>query len=166
MGAVLLQRRLDERGIEAQVRSAGTMPWSAGVTNDARAVMAEYGLVVDGHGKQPLTDELVERTDLVLGMTRNHVAYTVRRFPALRDRTFMVGELVRLGRAAGPRDADEPVGQWAQRVSATRPPDGAFGRSTDEVDDPAGEPIEFYRRTAALLDGSFVEIVELIAPRA
>ena len=41
----------------------------------------EYGLVVDGHGKQELTPEIVDATDLVLGMTRNHVAYTVRRFP-------------------------------------------------------------------------------------
>ena len=166
MGAALLQHRLDQHGFEARVQSAGTMPWSAGVTDDARAVMVEYGLEVDGHGKQALTHELVEDTDLVLGMTRNHVAYTVRRFPELRDRTFMVGELVRLGRDAGPRERQESVREWARRVSATRPPDDALGRSTDEVDDPAGEPIDVYRRTATLLDRSLTEIVELIAPPA
>jgi protein-tyrosine phosphatase len=166
MGAVLLQHRLDERGVGARVQSAGTMPWSAGVTADAAAVMREYGLVVDGHGRRPMTPELVEATDLVIGMTRNHVAYTVRRFPDLEDRTFVVGELVRLGRAAGPRWSDEPLAAWARRVARMRPTDGAHGRSTDEVDDPAGEPIEFYRRTAALLDRSLTEIVELIAQSA
>ena len=165
MGAVLLQHRLDEHGLEARVRSAGTMPWSSGVTDDARAVMEEYGLVVDGHGKQELTTELVDATDLVLGMTRNHVAYTVRRFPDVRDRTFMVGELVRLGRDVGPRRSGEAVRDWAERVSAARAGDGAHGRSTDEVDDPAGEPIDVYRRTATLLDRSSTAIVELLTPR-
>lgn len=165
MGAVLLQHRLDEHGLEARVRSAGTMPWSSGVTADARAVMGEYGLVVDGHGKQELTPEIVDATDLVLGMTRNHVAYTVRRFPDARDRTFMVGELVRLGRDVGARRVDEGVREWAARVSVAREGDGTHGRSTDEVDDPAGEPIEVYRRTATLLDRSLTEIVELLTPR-
>ena len=164
MGAVLLQHRLDEGGIEARVRSAGTMPWSSGVTDDARLVMDEYGLVVEGHGKQALTPELVEATDLVLGMTRNHVAYTVRRFPDARDRTFMVGELVRLGRETGGRRAGEAVRDWAARVSAVRAADGLLGRSTDEVDDPAGEPIDVYRRTATLLDRSSTTIVELLTP--
>ena len=164
MGAVLLQRRLDDRGVDAQVRSAGTMPWSRGVTADAGAVMREYGLDVDGHGKQELTHELVDGADLVLGMTRNHVAYTVRRFPGARDRTFMLGELVRLGSASGRRGPDERVVDWARRVDGMRPPDAHWGRSTDEVDDPAGEPIEFYRRTATLLDRWVTELVELIAP--
>lgn len=166
MGAVLLQRHLADRGVDAHVTSAGTMPWSSGVTADAAAVMQEYGLPIDGHGRQALTPELVAGADLVLGMTRNHVAHTVRRFPNVRDRAFMVGELVRLGRAVGPRRAGETVEEWARRVSATRARDGAHGRATDEVDDPAGEPIEVYRRTAALLDRSFSEIVELIAPPA
>jgi protein-tyrosine phosphatase len=165
MGAVLLQHRFDERGIEARVRSAGTMPWSSGVTDDARAAMEEYGLLVDGHGKQELTADMVEATDLVLGMTRNHVAYTVRRFPDARDRTFMVGELVRLGRDVGGRRPDESVRAWAARVSAARGGDGVHGRSGDEVDDPAGEPLDVYRRTATLLDRSSTAIVELLTPR-
>jgi protein-tyrosine phosphatase len=164
MAAVLLQHRLDERGVDARVRSAGTMPWSAGVTADATAVMGEYGLVVDGHGRRKLTSDLVGPAELVLGMTRNHVSYTVRQFPDARHRTFMVGELARLGRAAGPRRHYERVSDWAQRVSRTQRPDRGYGRSTDEVDDPAGEPIEFYRRTAALLDRSLTEIVEMLAP--
>jgi protein-tyrosine-phosphatase len=77
-----------------------------------------------------------------------------------------VGELVRLGRAVGPRRADESVASWARRVSATRARDEALGRATDEVDDPAGEPIEVYRRTAAVLDRSLAEIVELLVPPA
>ena len=82
-----------------------------------------------------------------------------------RDRTFMVGELVRLGRDVGARRVDEGVREWAARVSVAREGDGKHGRSTDEVDDPAGEPIEVYRRTATLLDRSLTEIVELLTPR-
>ena len=35
MAAAILQRRLAERGVDARVTSAGTMPWSSGATGPA-----------------------------------------------------------------------------------------------------------------------------------
>jgi low molecular weight protein-tyrosine phosphatase len=163
MAAAILQQRLAERGVDARVTSAGTMPWSSGATAPAVEVMREHGLDISGHENLQLTRELVEQADLVLGMTRDHVSIAIARSPSVRGRAFLVGELARLGAAVGPRGATEPPAQWAERAAAARPRRRPLGRAVDEIADPAGEPIDFYRLTAAELDDRLTEIAALLA---
>ena len=163
MAAAILQQRLAERGIDARVSSAGTRPWSQGATDDAVAVMREHGLEITAHENRQLTRELVEDADLVLGMTRDHVSIANARSPAARRRTFLVGELARLGADVGPRREAEPLSTWVERAADARPLSRPLGRAMDEIADPAGEPIEVYRRTAAELDTQLTEIAALLA---
>jgi low molecular weight protein-tyrosine phosphatase len=163
MAAAILQQRLAERGVVARVTSAGTIPWSSGATNPAVAVMREHGLDISGHENRQVTRELVEEADLVLGMTRDHVSIATTRSPGARGRTFLVGELARLGADVGPRSTSEPVALWAERAAAARPLHRPLGRAVDEIADPAGESIDVYRRTAAQLDDRLTEIAALLA---
>jgi len=163
MAAALLQQRLSERGVDARVTSAGTRAWSQGATDDAIAVMREHGLEISAHENRQLTRELVEEADLVLGMTRDHVSIANARSPDARHRTFLVGELARLGTDVGPRGESEPVATWAERAAAARPQSRPLGRAMDEIADPVGEPIDVYRRTAAQLDERLTEIAALLA---
>jgi protein-tyrosine phosphatase len=163
MAAAILQQRLAERGVDARVTSAGTRPWSSGATEPAVEVMREHGLDISGHENRQLTRELVEEADLVLGMTRDHVSIAIARSPSARERTFLVGELARLGAEVGPRSAIEPPAQWAERAAAARPRRRPLGRAVDEIADPVGEPIDVYRRTAAELDDRLTEIAALLA---
>lgn len=163
MAAAILQHRLAERDVDARVTSAGTMPWSSGATAPAVEVMREHGLEISGHENRQVTRELVEEADLVLGMTRDHVSIAIARSPSARGRTFLVGELARLGAEVGPRGATEPPALWAGRAAAARPHRRPLGRAVDEIADPAGEPIDFYRRTAAVLDDRLTEIAALLA---
>jgi protein-tyrosine phosphatase len=163
MAAAILERRLAERGVDARVTSAGTRPWNAGATGDAIAVMREIGLEISEHQNQPVTRDLVEQADLVLGMTRDHVSFAVARSPEAVDRTFLVGELARLGGQVGPREASEPLATWAERAAGARPPHRPLGRAVDEIGDPVGEPIAVYRNTAAVLDQRLSEIAALLA---
>ena len=163
IAAAILQQRLADRGVDARVTSAGTMPWSAGATEPAVEVMREHGLDISGHENRQLTRELVDQADLVLGMTRDHVSFAVARSPATAGRTFLVGELARLGGQVGPRNASEPLARWAERAANARPPKRPLGRAVDEIADPVGEPIEVYRRTAAELDDRLTEIAALLA---
>jgi protein-tyrosine phosphatase len=163
MAAAMLERRLADRGVEARVTSAGTRPWNAGATDHAVTVMEGYGLDIVGHENRPVTQELVERADLVLGMTRQHVNFVTARWPDAADRTFLVGELARLGQQVGPRGDAEAVAQWAARASASRPPERPLGRAVDEIDDPVGLPIAVYRETAEVLDKWLTEIAALLA---
>jgi protein-tyrosine phosphatase len=163
MGAAILERRLAERGVDARVTSAGTRPWNAGATDHSVTVMREMGLDVSAHENCQVTPELVERADLVLGMTRQHVNFVTDRCPEAADRTFLVGELARLGGQIGPRSESESLSEWAERVSAARPPLYPLGRAVDEIDDPVGLPIKVYRDTAAVLDQRLTEIAALLA---
>jgi hypothetical protein len=79
-------------------------------------------------------------------------------------RTFLVDELVRLGREVGARRADEPLRDWASRVAARRPAGRVVGRPEDEVADPLGESAEVVRATAARLDAATATIAALVAP--
>jgi protein-tyrosine phosphatase len=163
MGAAILERRLAERDVDARVTSAGTRPWNAGATDHAVTVMHEIGLDVSAHENCQVTGAMVERADLVLGMTRQHVNFVTSRWPDAAERTFLVGELARLGGQIGPRTQSESASDWAERASASRPPLHPLGRAVDEIDDPVGLPIEVYRDTAAVLDQTLTEIAALLA---
>ena len=163
MAAAILERRLAERGVDARVRSAGTRPWNAGATDHSVTVMRERGLDIAAHENSQLTRDLVDQADLVLGMTRDHVSFAVSRSPEAARRTFLVGELARLGGQVGPREVSEPLAQWAERAANARPPNRPLGRAVDEVADPVGEPIDVYRHTAAVLDRRLSEIADLLA---
>ena len=163
MAAAILRQRLAEQGVDARVTSAGTRAWSRGATDDAVAVMREHGLEISAHENRQLTRELVEKADLVLGMTRDHVSIANARSPDARRRTFLVGELARLGADVGARRDEEPVSTWVERAAAARPHRLPLGRAMDEIADPAGQPIDVYRRTAAELDDRLTEIAGLLA---
>jgi len=165
MAAAILQHHLDQSGVRARVSSAGTSPWASGATGDAVAVMRERDLDIAGHHNRPLTTELVAEADLVLGMTRDHVSFSLTRCPDAAGRVFLVGELARLGAKTGPRDPGEPLAEWVARVAATRPDDRPLGRAVDEVPDPVGEPIDVYRATVARLDRDLTTVAALLAGR-
>jgi protein-tyrosine phosphatase len=163
MAAAILRRRLADRGVEARVRSAGTRAWDVGATAGAVEVMREHGIDLSAHRGCQLTAELVAEAELVLGMTRDHVAIAAARCPQAAAHAFLVGELVRLGREIGPRASSEPVSAWAARAAARRPPRRPVGRAVDEIADPVGLPIEAYRRTAARLDADLTSLAGLLA---
>jgi len=158
-----MRAHLEDLGVPARVRSAGTMAWEAPATSDAVEVMSELGLDISGHRSTPLGVEIIEGADLILGMTRDHIGRVVSLVPDAADRAFLVGELVRLAEKLGPRELNEDMGSWLRRLAAARPHHRMLGRSRDEVADPLGEPIEHYRSTAARLDAELREVAGLLA---
>ena len=85
------------------------MHWAGPATDHTVEVLHELGIDARAHRSRPLSRRLVKRADLVLAMTRNHVWAVVNHDPTAADRTFMIGEIVRLGGRIGPRGADEPL---------------------------------------------------------
>jgi protein-tyrosine phosphatase len=164
MTEALLQAKLDALAVDARVHSAGTLPWVGSASEGARAAMRERGLDLDAHRSRALSTELLDDADLVLGMTRQHVWSVANYAPAAVGRAFLVGELIRLGSAAGPRPAGEALRAWATRVGALRGDPRVPGRPQDEVADPAGEALDVYRATAARLDADLDRLVALLVP--
>jgi protein-tyrosine-phosphatase len=165
MGEALLRAHLEASGATANVHSAGTLAWDAAPPHEAIAVMKELGLDISSHRSRPLSVELIEGADVVLGMTRNHVGRVLAMVPDASERAFLVGELVRLGEQGGERVDGEAVAAWARRVGATRPDARVPGRGDDEVADPYGESLAFYRATAARLDADLRRLAALLLAR-
>ncbi|MCU0311514.1 MAG: hypothetical protein MUE36_11300 [Acidimicrobiales bacterium] len=164
MAMVLLAHHLGAAGVSARVHSAGTLGWGGPATANSVAVMAERGLDLSGHESRRLDAGLVVGADLVLGMTRDHVSGVLIHDPTAVDRTFVIGEVVRLGRSVGPARPGRPLRAWTDAVAAARPSGRAVGRYADEVADPVGEPLDVYRRTADQLDAVTAGLAELLAP--
>ena len=162
MGEALLRAHLDAEGVFANVHSAGTMSWSASPPREAVLAMHELGVDISSHQSRALTAELVEAADVVLGMTRDHVGRVLALVPSASDKAFLVGELVRLGEVAGPRQDGETPAAWVRRVGKTRPDARVPGRAGDEVVDPYGDTLEVYRATAARLDADLRKLARLL----
>ena len=71
----LLRRLAEEAGIDIEVGSAGTHATAGWPAHpESQAIAAEAGLDLSGHQARPLTVELVQWADSVLGMSHGHVA--------------------------------------------------------------------------------------------
>ncbi len=164
MAEVLLRTRLTERGVDAHVTSAGTLAWGGPATANACIAVDELGVDLRGRLSRQLTAELVAPADLVLGMTRDHVWRATLLDAGATDRSFVIGELVRLGARVGPRADGESVRDWAARVALERVDGRPIGQVGDEVADPVGEPVHVYRATAARLDRDARALARLLVP--
>ena len=162
MAMGLLAHHLTRRGMDARVHSAGTIGWGGPATAHAVAILAERGIDLTDHESRRLSPAIVADADLVLGMTRDHVTGSLNHDPQARDRTFVMGEILRLGRRIGPRRPDQSVRDWCTEVAALRQPGRPIGLAGDEVADPVGEGAEVYRRTAERLDALCAELAALL----
>jgi len=164
MGEVLLRAHLHANGVDARVHSAGTTAWGGAATTHAIEVMRDRGLDLSGHSSRQLEPAHIADADLVIAMTRNHLWRVCAVAPDAADRTFLPGELARLGQAVGRRRDEELVRDWAARVAASRGDVRVVGRMDDEVADPVGEPVEVYRSTADRLERDLRTIAVLLTP--
>lgn len=164
MAMGLLAHHLEQRGMDARVHSAGTIGWGGPATDHAVEILAERGIDLSDHESRRLTPAIVADADLVLGMTRDHVTGSLNHHRDAADRTFVMGEVVRLGRKVGPRRAGQSVREWSAEVAALRLPNRPPGIGGDEIADPVGEGMAVYQRTAEQLDRLCVELVALLIP--
>lgn len=94
MATTYLRKLLEEHKIKnIEVRSAGVMTVPGLLaTEESKLMLEPYGAGLDKHRSQPLTEEMIKRTDLILGMTPFHVQMALRMSPASRGKTFLFKE--------------------------------------------------------------------------
>ena len=136
---------------EVRVRSAGT--WGReGNRATAETVVAgrERGMDVEAHRARPLSADLIDRADLILGLTTEHRDEVVRIAPEASSRTFTLKELATLLPAVETRAADAEATVRARIAEADR-----VRRETREaiagdldVQDPLGLGQDVYRAIA------------------
>ncbi len=91
--AHLVQHLLRERGWnDVFVMSAGIRPSQArACPPEACEVAARYGLELDAHEPQPLTAELMERSDMVVVVEASQFRHLREQFPEHHNRIFLLG---------------------------------------------------------------------------
>jgi protein-tyrosine-phosphatase len=167
MAEALLRHRLQQRGVDAHVHSAGR--WQVGEPASAHGVdvLAERGLDLSAHRSRIVDRELLEDTDLVLTMAREHLREAILALPDVWTRAFTLKELVRRGERIGPRGPGESFEGWLARAQSGRNRSDLLGASIDDdVPDPIGSGRSSYVRTADELTDLIDRLVDLAWPTA
>ncbi|GGT33436.1 arsenate reductase/protein-tyrosine-phosphatase family protein [Streptomyces purpureus] len=136
------------------VESAGT--WGhegAPMEANAEIVLADFGADATGFVGRELLDEHVIRADLVLTATRDHRAQVISMGHSAGLRTFTLKEFTRLVRAIDPATLPDPLSDgMVERARALVRAAAALrgwllapSAEADEVNDPYGAPITFFR---------------------
>ncbi|NBE51547.1 protein-tyrosine-phosphatase [Streptomyces sp. YC537] len=136
------------------VESAGT--WGhegAAMETNAATVLADFGADSTGFIGRELLDEHVIRADLVLTATRDHRAQVVSMGHSAGLRTFTLKEFTRLVRAIDPATLPDPLDDGVveraralvRAAAALRGWLLAPSPEADEVHDPYGAPLPFFR---------------------
>ncbi|MCC3766578.1 protein-tyrosine-phosphatase [Streptomyces sp. UNOC14_S4] len=151
------------------VESAGT--WGhegAPMEAHAATVLADFGADPGGFIGRELLDEHVIRADLVLTATRDHRAQVISMGHSAGLRTFTLKEFTRLVRAIDPATLPDPreAGGMVRRARALVQAAAALrgwllapNAEADEVHDPYGAPITFFRSIGAEIDQALDPVV-------
>ncbi|MFP8883505.1 arsenate reductase/protein-tyrosine-phosphatase family protein [Streptomyces mangrovi] len=165
----LVARLGDERAGGLVVESAGT--WGhegAPMEEHAAEVLLEYGADPSGFLGRELLDEHVIRADLVLTATRDHRAQVISMGHSAGLRTFTLKEFTRLVRAIDPATLPGPdadggvVGRARALVRAAAALRGwllAPSAEADEVYDPYGAPITYFRSVGEEINAALDPVV-------
>jgi protein-tyrosine phosphatase len=164
MAEALLRRQLAERGVSADVMSAGFLPGGWPAMGPAISVMAELGLDLSSHRSRTVSQEMVELSDLVIAMTRQQVVDLALLAPAARRRLFQLRDLVQRGESQGRRAPDQELGRWLRTVAGQGGGIGPLSSALeDDIPDPVGQPRAVYQRTGRLLSDLCSRLADLLA---
>jgi protein-tyrosine phosphatase len=154
LGQFTLQAALNEAGVPAVVRSAGTMETSSTVDRDMVTVGRELGVEMGLHEPRHITREImaVDGADLIITNTREHLREVVVLDEASWARTFTLRELDRrlTDQAwALRRDPDE----WMDILNDERDLRELLGeRPAEDIADPYRRSLDMHREVAGDID--------------
>ncbi|MGW8380214.1 arsenate reductase/protein-tyrosine-phosphatase family protein [Actinacidiphila sp. SB3-2] len=159
----------DARSGGIVVESAGTWGHEGAPMEDhAAEVLLEHGADPEGFRGRELLDEHVIRADLVLTATRDHRAQVISMGHSAGLRTFTLKEFTRLVRAIDaatlplPQSAEGVVERARALVQAAAALRGwllAPSPEADEIHDPYGAPIPYFRTVGQEIDGALDPVV-------
>jgi protein-tyrosine phosphatase len=184
LAAALLQVHVRARGLEDQVKiaSAGTRAREGyAAAQPSVAIAAGWGVDLRRHRSQPVTDELLEGSDLIVTMTEVHRVALDGRGDGVSERCFTLHELRRLLHGVDLASSPQASSQASPQLSPDQGPDrptlaiservAVAGRQAhqrrpvsvrsgrEDIPDPYGRDEEVYQAVATEL----VEVVGAIA---
>ena len=153
-------RRIVDSGSALRVSSAGFSTEGDSPPPETIKVLQRRGIDVSGHRSRKVTAEDLSGSDLVVGMTRNHVWDAALLEPQALVRLFVLGELVRLNEAIGHRRNGEPFEEWVGRLHEARDHGIAGIAQSDEIDDPYGRRTRAHERVTRRIEELVLELAD------
>jgi protein-tyrosine phosphatase len=167
MAAALFAEQVGRLTDSVEVSSAGLLDAARAVPPEVLEVMVPYGVDLSQHRSRRLTAEMLEGSDLIIGMGRRHVQEVVLLDPPCWPQAFKLKELVRRGQANGPRRPDQGIRSWIDAAHGTRTrADLTLRSSLEEVADPYGGSRAGYAATADELAGLTAQLVAMLWPES
>jgi protein-tyrosine-phosphatase len=115
--------------------------------SEALELAPGYGLDLMSHRSHPLAGRDLSDADLVIGFEQIHVAMAVVGAKALRERTFLITELVAGLEETTPPQEDGVADRARASVRQADKARKAASRIPQEIADPIGGPAAGYRKT-------------------
>jgi len=156
-----------ETSSEIEVISAGTdAKEDSGATEKAIKVMENFNIDISDHSTRLLDYAIVEKAELIIAMTRPHELSISKIQQQARNRTFLAGEIVRLGSLVSRPEASSSFKSWVEELHSARGGHMTSGRAGDEVLDPFDKPLEEYEKVAMRLSGICEVLCKLLTSEA
>lgn len=115
LAEVIARAYAEERGRPVEVASASVLGLDGPPAHKHSIKVAkEIGLDLDEHRAQPVTEELIEWADLILGMEIQHAAKLRGTFPQADEKIMLLGTF------GGVHEIADPLGKWRPRFRACR----------------------------------------------
>ncbi len=167
MAELLMRRRLDTTygAAAANVVLDGAGTYSghagAGINPPAGQVLADLGVDASEFRAQALSRLAIERADLVLCATHDHVLQVLARVPSVSGRAFTLRQFAAVASvldAAGLEPSKDPAHRLAILRDLAPDHPALPGREAD-IEDPYGQPMDVYRATAMQIRGAVRSVV-------
>lgn len=106
-----LIKKSPHRDKNIEVKSAGILVYGkSGAHPNAKAVTKNMGIDISHHGSSQLTEDLVEKADLILTMTRSHKDQIIIVQPEISHKVYTLLEFINEEGEAGAIDIADPFG--------------------------------------------------------
>lgn len=162
VSAMMLDRSLLERGVDAIVESGGFLEAGMAACPTMTTFGSELGLDLSYHHSRPLVDHLVKDANLILTMERRHARDLMVTFDIGFDRIFTIGGLIAQSSSTPPMG--EGLDEWLARVASCRSHAEFLGANCDDdVVDPHGESKRIHRRAFDHLQTSMDRVAAIVA---
>jgi protein-tyrosine phosphatase len=162
VSAMMLDRALLDRGIDAIVDSAGFLEGGAPACPTMSAFASEYGIDLSFHESRTLDAHLVGDARLVLAMERRHARDLMVAFDVGFERIFTVGGFIAQSATLPP--VGEGLDDWLGRVAPGRNHSEFLGAyCDDDIADPHGESKRIHRRAFDHLQMAMDRVADIVA---
>jgi protein-tyrosine phosphatase len=162
VSAMMLDRSLLERDIDAIVESAGFLDAGMPACPMMNAFGAELGIDLSYHRSRQVDPFVIGEARLVLAMERRHARDLMVTFDVGFERIFTVGGFVAQSVSTPPMG--EGFDEWLGRIAPCRTHAEFLGANCDhDVVDPHGESKRIHRRAFDHLQTAMDQVADVVA---